>query len=72
MPLAPNGGLNTARWGGGDYVVATIHNTGQGRGSGIEVDMRTAVLVEIRDAKVVKLDAFETRTEALEAAGLRE
>jgi ketosteroid isomerase-like protein len=56
---------------GGDYVIATIHNTGQGTGSCIEVDMRTAVLVEIRDAKLVKLEVFETRAEALEAAGLR-
>jgi ketosteroid isomerase-like protein len=57
---------------GGDYVVATIHNTGRGSGSGIEVEARTGVLVEIRDAKLVRLEVFETRSEALEAAGLTE
>jgi ketosteroid isomerase-like protein len=55
---------------GGDYVVATIHNTGKGSGSGVEVQARTGVLLEIRDAKVVRLEVFETRPEALEAAGL--
>jgi ketosteroid isomerase-like protein len=56
----------------GDYVVAEIHNTGRGEGSGLEVEVRTAVLVEIRDGKLVRLEVFETRAEALEAAGLRE
>ncbi|MDX6615045.1 MAG: SnoaL-like polyketide cyclase [Solirubrobacterales bacterium] len=55
---------------GGDYVVATIHNTGRGSGSGVEVEARTGVLVEIRDAKLARLEVFETRAEALEAAGL--
>jgi ketosteroid isomerase-like protein len=54
---------------GGDYVVATIHNTGRGSGSGVEVEARTGVLIEIRDAKVVRLEVFETRAEALKAAG---
>jgi hypothetical protein len=57
--------------GEGDYVVATIHNTGRGTSSGVEVDMRFAVLAEIRDAKLVRFDVFRTRAEALEAAGLR-
>jgi ketosteroid isomerase-like protein len=54
----------------GERVVATIHNTGQGSSSGIEVDLHTAVLAEFRDAKLVSLEVFETRAEALEAAGM--
>ena len=55
----------------GDYVVATIHTTGRGASTGVEVNMRFAVLVEIRDSKLVRLEVFETRAEALEAGGLR-
>jgi ketosteroid isomerase-like protein len=54
----------------GDYVVATIHNTGHGGGSGIEVDADTGVLTEIRESKIVRLEVFATRAEALEAAGI--
>ena len=58
--------------GEGDKVVATIHNTGRGAESGIEIDMRTAVVAEVRDARLVRLEVFPSRAEALEAAGLRE
>ena len=58
--------------GEGDYVVATIHTTGRGASSGVEVNMRFAVLAEIRDTKLVRFDVFATRAEALEAAGLSE
>ena len=56
--------------GAGDYAVATIHTTGRGASSGVEVNMRFAVLGEIRDSKLVRLEVFATRAEALEAAGL--
>ena len=56
----------------GDRVVATIHNTGRGAQSGLEVDLRTAVLIELRDAMLASLEVFETRAEALAAAGLAE
>jgi ketosteroid isomerase-like protein len=57
---------------GGDYVVATIHNTGRGAQSGLQVDLRTAVLIEVRGAKLARLEVFQTRAEALAAAGLSE
>jgi ketosteroid isomerase-like protein len=56
----------------GDYVVATIHNTGRGASSGAAVEMRVPVVLEIREDKLVRLEVFETRAEALEAVGLRE
>jgi ketosteroid isomerase-like protein len=56
----------------GNYAVATIHNIGRGKGSGVDIDMRTAVLYEFRDGKVVRVEVYGTRAEALEAAGLRE
>jgi ketosteroid isomerase-like protein len=56
----------------GDCVVATIHNTGHVSGSDTEVEARTAVLIEVRDTKLVRLEVFATRAEALAAAGLSE
>jgi ketosteroid isomerase-like protein len=56
----------------GDYVVATIHNTGRGVSSGAAVEMHVPVVLEIREDKLVRLEVFETRAEALEAVGLRE
>ena len=56
----------------GDFVVATIENTGQGGGSGISVDMRTGVLAELQHGQLVRLEVFKTRREALEAVGLSE
>jgi ketosteroid isomerase-like protein len=55
---------------GGDCAVATIHNTGRGAGSGIDVDLRTAVVAEMRGGKLVRLEVFDSRAKALEAAGL--
>jgi ketosteroid isomerase-like protein len=54
----------------GDHVVATIHNTGRGSGSGLEVEADTGVLMEFQESKLVRLEVFATRAEALEAAGL--
>ena len=56
----------------GDYVVATIHNTGRGASSGAAVEMDVPVVLEIREDKLVRLEVFETRAEALEAVGLRD
>jgi ketosteroid isomerase-like protein len=55
--------------GKGDRVVATIHNTGRGTRSGVEVDLRTAVVADFRDSKLTRLEVFKTRTDALKAAG---
>src|SRR3954447_22518007 len=56
----------------GHRVVATVHFQGRGHGSGVEIDQRFYEVYTVRDGKVVRMDEYTTRAEALEAAGLRE
>ena len=56
----------------GDRVVATLHFHGRGRGSGVETDARFYEVYTVRDGKIVRMDEFTERSEALEAAGLSE
>ncbi|HEX3262823.1 MAG TPA: nuclear transport factor 2 family protein [Solirubrobacterales bacterium] len=56
----------------GDRVLLTAHHRGRGQGSGVEVDTRFYEVYMLRDGKVVRVDEFSERAEALEAAGLRE
>ena len=55
----------------GDRVLVETHVSGRGRGSGIVVDSRSYMLWTLRGDKVVRMDEFVQRAEALEAAGLR-
>jgi ketosteroid isomerase-like protein len=55
----------------GDQVVAIVHVSGRGRGSGLPIDTTFAHLLTVRDGKVVRFQAFFDREEALEAAGVR-
>ena len=43
---------------------------GRGRGSGVEVDSRFYEIYTLRDGKIVRVDEFAERSEALKAAGL--
>jgi ketosteroid isomerase-like protein len=52
----------------GDCVVATVHLRARGRGSGVEVDARFYDVYTLRDGKIVRMDQFTDRSEALEAA----
>jgi ketosteroid isomerase-like protein len=54
----------------GDRVLVTLHHRGRGRGSGIEVDARFYELYAVSAGKVVRVDEYAQRSEALEAAGL--
>jgi ketosteroid isomerase-like protein len=54
----------------GDRVVATVCLRGRGRGSGIPIDARFYDVYTLRDGKIVRMDQFSERSEALEAAGL--
>lgn len=54
-----------------DRLVAAMRSVMRGRG-GIEVEARNAWLITLRDAKLVRLEMFQTKPEALEAAGLSE
>jgi ketosteroid isomerase-like protein len=56
----------------GDHVLVGGMQIGRGRGSGVEVRLPTFNVFTLRDGKVTRHRAFRDRTEALEAAGLRE
>ena len=73
---------STARWKGewddyklmpeefmdkGDVVVVTVRLGGRGRGSGVVVDARFYDVYTLRDGKIVRMDQFAERSEALEA-----
>jgi len=54
-------------------VVCAAHWQGQGKASGISIDVRQFDVYEFRDGRVVRaILGFRSRNEALEAAGLRE
>ena len=56
----------------GDRVLVTAYFRGRGRGSGIDIDTRFYEVYALRDGRVVRVDEFTKRADALEAAGLRE
>ncbi|HEX2467538.1 MAG TPA: nuclear transport factor 2 family protein, partial [Solirubrobacterales bacterium] len=56
----------------GDQVVLAVRYSGRGRASGIEFEDRLFEVYALRDGKVARKRDVKTRSEALEAAGLRE
>ena len=56
----------------GDRVLVTVRFRARGRGSGIAVGARFYDLFTLRDGKIVRMDQFSERSEALEAAGRRD
>ena len=54
----------------GDRVVVTVRLRGRGRGSGIEIGALFYDVYTLRDSKIVRMDQFTERSQALEAAGL--
>jgi ketosteroid isomerase-like protein len=54
----------------GDNVVALLRSSGRGRGSGIEMERRTAMVWTVRENRATSLRFFRDREGALEAAGL--
>ena len=54
----------------GDRVVAFIRIEGVGAKSGVAVQARIAHVHTIRDGKVIRVESFEDRDEALRAAGI--
>ena len=54
----------------GDRVVATVRLRGRGRGSGLQVDARFYDVYTLRDGKIVGMEQFTERSDALEAVGL--
>ena len=55
---------------GDDRVIVVAKMHARGRGSGVEVDRQVALLFELRDGLIVRIDYFNNKSEALAAAGL--
>ena len=55
---------------GDALVFASGELYGRGRASGLEVRVPLAWVAEVRNGKVTRLQSYETKAEALEAAGL--
>jgi ketosteroid isomerase-like protein len=51
----------------GDSVVVTVRVGGRGRGSGVDIDALFYDVYTLRDDKIVRMDQFAERSEALEA-----
>ena len=56
----------------GDNVVVTIRQHGVGKDTGAEVELLTHGVFSLRNSKIIRAEFFESKAEALEAAGLRE
>jgi ketosteroid isomerase-like protein len=54
----------------GDQVVVFVRSVGRGRGSGVEVDFRSAWVVMVSGQKITRLQLYRERNEALRAVGL--
>jgi ketosteroid isomerase-like protein len=53
----------------GDRVLATVRLRARGRGSGVEIDALFYDLYTLADGKIVRMDQFTERSEALAALG---
>jgi ketosteroid isomerase-like protein len=58
--------------GGEDRVIVVLRMTGRARLSGVEVELRFAVLHMLRDGRIVRGREYATKEESLEAARLSE
>jgi ketosteroid isomerase-like protein len=56
----------------GDEVVAFILVKARARGSSIDLERQDGIVYTVRDGKIVRLDYFNSRQQALEAVGLAE
>ncbi len=57
---------------GGPSVFVLIRERGRGKGSGVPVDRRQYQVWTFRRARVIRWESFDSRAEALEAAGISE
>jgi ketosteroid isomerase-like protein len=51
----------------GDHIVVTVRLRGRGRGSGLEIDALFYDVYTLRDGRIVRMDQFTERSQALEA-----
>jgi ketosteroid isomerase-like protein len=54
----------------GDDVVVLLHEYRRGRGSGVELQLKTAVVVAVSGGRVRRIQGYMDRVAALDAAGL--
>jgi ketosteroid isomerase-like protein len=55
----------------GDYVITVTHWRARGRGTGLQIDLRTSDVFEFADGKIVRATlAYRNKDEALKAVGL--
>ena len=57
---------------GDDRVIAVQHATGPARLSGIETELRYAVVYTLRERKIIRIREYSDRDQALKAVGLAE
>ena len=57
---------------GDDQAIALFKMVAKGKGSGVELTRRDALVASFRGGKAVKLGYYNDQTQALEAVGLRE
>jgi ketosteroid isomerase-like protein len=63
--------VQAERWiDAGDKVVLVLQLTAKGRGSGVEVKRRDAMVLTIRNRKSTRIDYYNNEGQALQAAGL--
>jgi ketosteroid isomerase-like protein len=55
---------------GEDQVLALFRMVARGAGSGIEIDRLDAIAYKVREARIVRLEYFNDRRQALEVVGL--
>jgi ketosteroid isomerase-like protein len=51
----------------GDWVVVPWHGLLHGRGSGIEIEIKETYAVRLRGGKIVRVEEYRTKEQALEA-----
>ncbi len=56
----------------GDRVVVLQREYQRGKGSGVELVIDTATILNLRDGRVVRMQGYINRAQALEAVGLSE
>ncbi len=56
----------------GDHVLVAAKQRGRGKGTGIETELRYALLYEVEDGKITSMTFYSDVAEALDAVGLRE
>ncbi len=55
----------------GDHVLVAAKQRGRGKGTGIETELRYALLYEVEDGKITSMTFYSDVAEALDAVGLR-